>query len=106
MPQYRIVATDGSHPPVQISSRDGAAALKYIPLEGAELEKINALVRQAVGFDTKRGDEISVSNFKFNVGGGVAPGRDGPGGGGVVHQHGDHPSLDRGGLTSVERQRR
>lgn len=63
------VVVDGKY----TQSSDGAAALKYIPLEGAELEKINALVRQAVGFDTKRGDEISVSNFKFNVGGGVAP---------------------------------
>lgn len=47
--------------------------LKYIPLEGAELEKINGLVRQAVGFDQKRGDEISVSNFKFSIGGGERP---------------------------------
>jgi len=63
------VVVDGKY----TQSSDGSAALKYIPLEGAELEKINALVRQAIGFDIKRGDEISVSNFKFNVGGGVAP---------------------------------
>jgi flagellar M-ring protein FliF len=43
--------------------------LKYTPLDNAELDKINALVKQTVGYDQKRGDEISVSNFRFNTGG-------------------------------------
>ena len=30
------------------------------------MDKINALARQAVGFDKERGDEISVSNFELN----------------------------------------
>jgi flagellar M-ring protein FliF len=40
--------------------------IKYTPLEAAELDKISGLVRQSIGYDQKRGDEISVSNFRFN----------------------------------------
>ncbi|MDD3466599.1 MAG: flagellar basal-body MS-ring/collar protein FliF [Campylobacterales bacterium] len=40
--------------------------IKYTPLDTAELDKISGLVRQSIGYDQKRGDEISVSNFRFN----------------------------------------
>jgi flagellar M-ring protein FliF len=58
------VVVDGKYTP----DEQKGGELKYAPLDNAELEKINALVRQAVGYDQKRGDEISVSNFKFNTG--------------------------------------
>lgn len=42
---------------------DGAAVLQ--PLSDAELQRIEALVRQAVGFDEARGDTVSVMNAPF-----------------------------------------
>lgn len=40
--------------------------IKYTPLDQAELDKISGLVKQSIGYEQKRGDEISVSNFRFN----------------------------------------
>ncbi|MBB3344457.1 flagellar basal-body MS-ring/collar protein FliF [Luteimonas sp. RC10] len=42
---------------------DGATTLQ--PLTAAELQRIEALVRQAVGFDEARGDVVSVMNAPF-----------------------------------------
>ena len=41
--------------------------LTYIPLSKADLDSITNLVKQSIGFNPKRGDEVSVSNFQFNV---------------------------------------
>ncbi len=57
------VVVDGKY----IADEQKGGELKYTPLDAAELDKINGLVKQAVGYDQKRGDEISVSNFKFNT---------------------------------------
>jgi flagellar M-ring protein FliF len=56
------VAVDGRY---DESKSDAKAERKYIPLPADEVEKINNIVKQSVGFDQKRGDEISVVNFKF-----------------------------------------
>lgn len=42
---------------------DGATVLQ--PLSDAELQRVEALVRQAVGFDEQRGDVVSVMNAPF-----------------------------------------
>ena len=39
--------------------------MEYIPLTQAELNSITAVVKQTVGFNPKRGDEVTVSNFEF-----------------------------------------
>lgn len=39
--------------------------LKYIPLTKEQLDQINNIVKQTVGYDKARGDEVAVSNFKF-----------------------------------------
>lgn len=57
------VVVDGSYEKFQ---EDGIEKLRYVPLSQESMEKINALARQAVGFDKGRGDEISVSNFELN----------------------------------------
>ncbi len=64
------VVVDGKY----VADEQKGGEMKYIPLDNAELDKINGLVKQAVGFDQKRGDEISVSNFRFNT---VAVGKPG-----------------------------
>ena len=45
--------------------KDEKGKLKYIPLSQAELKNITSIVKNAVGFDQKRGDSISVNNFEF-----------------------------------------
>ena len=40
--------------------------LKYIPLSKSEIDNITSIVKNAVGFDQKRGDTVSVNNFEFN----------------------------------------
>lgn len=61
------VVVDGKY----VADEQKGGELKYMPLDNAELDKINGLVKQVIGFDQKRGDEISVSNFRFNTGIGV-----------------------------------
>lgn len=45
---------------------NGVEQLEYIALNENEMEQISALVRQAIGFNEQRGDEVSVSNFQLN----------------------------------------
>jgi flagellar M-ring protein FliF len=53
------VVVDGKYVP----GEDGT--LKYEPRSPEELTKIGDLVKQAIGYDPKRGDQVTVSNFKF-----------------------------------------
>ncbi len=54
------VVVDGKYKP----SEDG---VEYEPRSSEELQQISTLVKQAIGFDKRRGDEVSVSNFKFET---------------------------------------
>jgi flagellar M-ring protein FliF len=49
--------------------KDGkeTSEIVYIPLSKEDLASIESLVKRSIGFDTKRGDEVSVSNFQFYV---------------------------------------
>lgn len=40
---------------------------KQVPLSDAEMDNINRLVRQAMGFSGERGDEVAVINSEFSV---------------------------------------
>ncbi|OPG64387.1 flagellar basal-body MS-ring/collar protein FliF [Helicobacter pylori] len=57
------VVVDGKY---KIVLKDGANALEYEPLSDESLKKINALVKQAIGYNQNRGDDVAVSNFEFN----------------------------------------
>ncbi|GAA8441667.1 flagellar basal-body MS-ring/collar protein FliF [Helicobacter pylori] len=57
------VVVDGRY---KIALKDGANALEYEPLSDEALKKINALVKQAIGYNQNRGDDVAVSNFEFN----------------------------------------
>ncbi len=39
--------------------------LEYIPLSESQMVSINEIVKQTVGFNANRGDEVTVSNFEF-----------------------------------------
>ena len=54
---------------VVVNHRKTVAAdgkVSWIPLEPGELENINALVREAIGFSKERGDSINVVNAPFS----------------------------------------
>ncbi len=57
------VVVDGKY---KIALKDGANTLEYEPLSEESLKKINALVKQAIGYNQNRGDDVAVSNFEFN----------------------------------------
>ncbi|MGL2371682.1 flagellar basal-body MS-ring/collar protein FliF [Helicobacter pylori] len=57
------VVVDGKY---KIVLKNGANALEYEPLSDESLKKINALVKQAIGYNQNRGDDVAVSNFEFN----------------------------------------
>lgn len=44
----------------------GVEIAQYYPLTQAELNKIEDIVKKAVGYSENRGDEVAVSNFEFN----------------------------------------
>jgi flagellar M-ring protein FliF len=44
---------------------EGAAKMKYIPRTPEELQKIESLAKSAVGFNSERGDQITVENIPF-----------------------------------------
>lgn len=60
------VVVDGKYE--QETDADGAVKgpYKYIALEQTQLDAISNLVKQSIGIDNARGDEVSVSNFAFN----------------------------------------
>jgi len=49
------------------TDKDGqdTGELEYIALSDAQMKSINAIVKQTVGFNEARGDEVTVSNFEF-----------------------------------------
>lgn len=57
------VVVDGKY---KIVLKDGTNTLEYEPLSDESLKKINALVKQAIGYNQNRGDDVAVSNFEFN----------------------------------------
>jgi flagellar M-ring protein FliF len=67
------VAVDGVTAPAGKDGKPGA----YTPRPAAEMQRIEQLVRTAVGFDQQRGDQVTVINVQF-------PSADGLGGGVVA----------------------
>ncbi|MBW1783278.1 MAG: flagellar M-ring protein FliF [Deltaproteobacteria bacterium] len=58
------VMVDGVHK--YIKGKKGKETLKYFPRSEEEMSKLNKIVRRAVNFDPKRGDEIEVVNIPFS----------------------------------------
>ncbi|MDD5286047.1 MAG: flagellar basal-body MS-ring/collar protein FliF [Desulfuromonadaceae bacterium] len=59
------VLVDGKYEAPAATKEGQAAKAKYIPRSPDELQKIETLVRSAVGFNTERGDQLSVQNIPF-----------------------------------------
>ncbi|MBE0495103.1 MAG: flagellar M-ring protein FliF [Campylobacterales bacterium] len=47
------------------TAEDGTRNLEFVPLAPEQLQSIEAIVRQTVGYQETRGDEVTVSNFEF-----------------------------------------
>ena len=63
------VLVDGQYVKIPGTEKDDAGQLKtvdqYRPLPADMMRKIENLVKQAVGFDSSRGDSVTVENIKF-----------------------------------------
>ncbi len=53
--------------------KDDGDGLQYIALAQEEMTKIDSLVRQAIGFNVDRSDQVTVSNFEFGAKGAMLP---------------------------------
>ncbi|MCV6607778.1 MAG: flagellar basal-body MS-ring/collar protein FliF [Campylobacterales bacterium] len=62
------VVVDGKYKPKK--DKDGNLIPEefiYIPLSDDELTRIEALVKQTIGYDPSRSDDVAVSNFEFRI---------------------------------------
>lgn len=67
------VAVDGRYDYVRDENGEITNKIQYIPLDEVEMNSITNLVKQAVGYDPNRGDEVTVSNIEFRPNNVVAP---------------------------------
>ena len=51
----------------QVENEEGDLERQYIPREEAELQKLSAIVKRAVGFDNTRNDEFEIVNIAFDT---------------------------------------
>lgn len=59
------ILVDGKYEAVPVAKDGKAAPPKYTPRSPDELQKIEALVKGAVGFNAERGDQLSIQNIPF-----------------------------------------
>jgi len=59
------ILVDGKYEAAAPGKDGQAAKAKYVPRSPDELQKIDALVKGAVGFNQDRGDQISIQNIPF-----------------------------------------
>ncbi len=58
------VVVDGAY---ELADENGVEKMRYVALDETKMGQIDALVKQAIGFSSERGDVVSVSNFEFNA---------------------------------------
>ncbi|WP_331775273.1 flagellar basal-body MS-ring/collar protein FliF [Sulfurospirillum sp. 1612] len=59
------VVVDGDYRYIADPKDPNKKDLKYIPLTKAQMAAVDAIVKQTIGYDKKRGDEVTVSNLEF-----------------------------------------
>lgn len=50
-----------------VTKDDGTTETKYVPRSAEELQKYEALVKNAIGFNTSRGDSVKIENIQFQA---------------------------------------
>jgi len=59
------VVVDGNYEYTKNSDGTSGSQLEYVALSPNQIASINDIVKQTVGFNKDRGDEVTVSNFEF-----------------------------------------
>ena len=67
------VVVDGKYENKKDENGNPTKEVVYMPLDEKQLSRIDALIRQSIGFDQNRGDEVTVSNFEFQRPDGQTP---------------------------------
>lgn len=50
-----------------VTKEDGTTETKYVPRSAEELQKYESLVKNAIGFNTARGDAVKIENIQFQA---------------------------------------
>ncbi len=50
-----------------VVGEDGSEIVQYVPRSDEELEKISAMVKNAIGFDPQRNDQVEVTSMPFDL---------------------------------------
>lgn len=61
------VVVDGKYEPKKDAGGEVTDEIEYVALDETQLQAIDALVKQSIGFDENRGDQVTVSNFEFQA---------------------------------------
>jgi flagellar M-ring protein FliF len=70
------VVVDGKYKNVKDADGNTLDELEYVALDESQLTAIASLVKQSIGIDEKRGDQISVRNFQFESSKSILQGQD------------------------------
>ncbi len=63
------VVVDGKYKPKTDEKGNPTGESVYTPLDPTEIDAITSIVKNSIGFDPKRGDDVSVRNFEFTPAG-------------------------------------
>lgn len=61
------VVVDGKYQKKRDAEGVETDELEYVALDESQLDAINSLVKQSIGIDDRRGDQVSVRNFQFET---------------------------------------
>ena len=70
------VVVDGKYKNLKDADGNIIDELEYVALDESQLSAITSLVKQSIGIDEKRGDQISVRNFQFESSKSMLKGQD------------------------------
>ena len=61
------VVVDGKYEPKKDAAGEPLDEIEYVALDETQLQAIDALVKQSIGADETRGDQVTVRNFEFQA---------------------------------------
>jgi flagellar M-ring protein FliF len=61
------VVVDGKYEPKKDEAGEPTDELEYVALDETQIQAIDALVKQSIGADEQRGDQVTVRNFEFQA---------------------------------------
>lgn len=62
------VVVDGKYERKKDENGNDTGEVVFVPLSEAQKASITNLIKQAIGFNANRGDEVTLDNFEFNLG--------------------------------------